>query len=85
MNNRIKQLVDRLRPEDRAAILSGFGCTEHELDPHRPRGPRPPKPAGPHIYRSCRITTSEGTFVRCAKPNCQDERHATMAALGIIR
>jgi hypothetical protein len=78
-----RDLAGRLSPEDRAAIEAGFFCRSPRWE--RPYRERPPKPAPPHAYRACRITSEEGTIIRCSKPNCLDARHATMAALGVLR
>jgi hypothetical protein len=72
----------RLSDADRRAILSGFFCRSPRWE--RPYRARPPKPAPPHRYRACRIYTVDGLFLRCSKWDCQDDRHATMAALGVL-
>mgnify|MGYP001617172507 CR=1 FL=1 len=71
--------VDRLSAEDRATMLeTEFACAIKEP---KPRKERARKPAPPHPYRPCRIYTSEGMFVRCSKPDCQDDSHRVRATL----
>lgn len=79
---RARELAARLSPEDRAALENGHWCAIHEP---KPRKERARKPAPPHEYRSCRITTADGSWLVCAKADCQDKRHAVMAQLGVVR
>jgi hypothetical protein len=85
--DRLAEYARRLSPEDRAAMLSGFGCTGSELAPHEPqlRKERARKPAEAHEYRAGRISTQEGLIVRCRVRDCQDDRHRVMGMLGVIQ
>lgn len=53
------------------------------VGPRQRRRPVPPAP--PHTYWATKITTSEGTFLRCHEAGCQDATHANRAALGFDR